>query len=178
MGRYLKDVILICGAVALCLLSITGGASQVEDRENPRVMEKIETMRNWRLMDVLNLSQERAQKLFITLREFDLKRRKLVQERRELRQKLARAAKGGSVDGDIRAIADRYLAIGLDLARLRSEELRSLRTQLSPQEEAKYLLFMERFNQEIMRMISRAKHERGLRKRYPPAGIHPQPPEE
>ncbi len=153
------------GLVIALLVSFLGlpSASLAASKVNEaRIMEKVETIRNWRLMDVLNLSQERAQKLFTILRGFDLQRRKLMQERRVLREKLRKASRSKAVKGDIRAISLKYLNVGVELARLRVKELKALEKELSPQEEAKYVLFTERFNREIMRMIirERMRHER------------------
>ncbi len=159
--------------VFLCFLSTPvlslGGVSK---KEEARTMEKVETIRNWKLMDVLNLSQDRAQRLFIILRRFDLQRRKLVQERRSLREELINASRGKAVKGDVRSMSLRYLNVGVELARLRVKELRALEKELSPQEEAKYILFTERFNREIMRMIIRERMRRGRpRKVGTPRGI-------
>ena len=158
--------------VFLCFLSMPvlslGGVSKEEET---RTMEKVETIRNWKLMDVLNLSQDRAQRLFIILRKFDLQRRKLVQERRNLREELIKASRGKAVKGDVRAMSLRYLNVGVELARLRVKELRALEKELSPQEEAKYILFTERFNREIMGMIIRERIRRGRpRKGVTPRG--------
>jgi len=156
---YRRGVSLV---VFLCLLSMPvlsmGGVSKEEET---RTMEKVETIRNWKLMDVLNLSQDRAQRLFIILGKFDLQRRKLVQERRNLRDKLIKASSGKAVKGDVRAMSLRYLNVGVELARLRVKELQALEKELSPQEEAKYVLFTERFNRDIMRMTIKDRMRRG-----------------
>ena len=120
-----------------------------------RVAAKLEALRNWKLMDVLNLSQDRAERIFMILRPFDKKRETLLRERREVRRKLVRAAEGKAVEDDARSLARRYLAIGTELAKLRERELRALEKELSPQEEAKYLLFVDRFHMEIVRMLTR-----------------------
>ena len=170
-------------AVLLCFLSVPvlcmGG---VPKKEEIRTMEKLETIRNWRLMDVLNLSQERAQRLFNILRKFDLQRRKLVQERRSLRDKLIKASRGEAVKGDVRDISLRYLNLGVELAKLRVKELQALEKELSPQEEAKYILFTERFNRRIMGMMIKERMRRGRMSTMgtpegpPPAGRGPRGP--
>jgi len=169
---YRRGVSLV---VFLCLLSIPvlsmGGVSKEEET---RTMEKVETIRNWKLMDVLNLSHDRAQRLFIVLRKFDLQRRKLVQERRNLRDKLIKASRGKAVKGDVRVMSLRYLNVGVELARLRVKELQALEKELSPREEAKYVLFTERFNREIMRMIIKERMRRGrTREMGAPKGTFP-----
>ncbi|GEM_PF-3168548 len=147
--------------VAVLTVGMPGWAAMKEDRE-ARVAEKLEAIRNWKLMDVLNLSQDRAEKVFMILRPFDLRRRALLQERRRVRRALVRAAEGKTVKGDVRRLARRYLAIGTELAKLREEELRALEKELTPREEAKYLLFMDRFRLEVVRMLIRGRRGPGL----------------
>lgn len=143
-----------------------GGLGWAGVRENrvTRVVEKLEALRNWKLMDVLNLSQDRAEKIFMILRPFDKRREALLRERRRVRRKLVMAADGKPVKGDIRSLARRYLSIGTELAKLREEELRALEKELSPREEAKYLIFVDKFHMDIMRMLTRGE---GIRRSKP-----------
>ena len=156
MGEVLKKVVLVFVVMALLSPWTLVRAAENRDRET-RIAEKLEALRNWKLMDVLDLSQEEAQELFMVLRRFDSKRRALLKERRTVRRRLIRAARGQKVNGDVRALAARYLAIGTELAKLREQELKALEKRLTPQEEAKYLLFMDRFHREIIRMLSRVE---------------------
>lgn len=164
MKRIYKLSVSLMVLLGLLSIPVLSTAGEVSKEEEIRTMEKVETIRNWKLMDVLNLSQDRAQKVFTILRKFDLQRRKLIQERRSLREKLIKASRGEAVKGDVRGIALRYLNVGVELAKLRVRELQALEKELSPQEEAKYVLFTERFNREIMRMIIRERMRRGRRR--------------
>jgi len=149
-----KLAFLICLIVGVISISASAEHPRVE---NPRLLEKLEAMRNWKLMDVLDLSEQRAEKIFKILRKFDLKRRDLIKERRKIRKKIIDVAREKSSQEDITSLTERYLNIGVELAKLRLDELKALRSELTPEEEAKYIVFMERFYKEIMRMLSHPK---------------------
>ncbi len=156
MGGALRKTTLVFVVLALVSPWALVRAAENVDRET-RIAEKLEALRNWKLMDVLDLSQDRAQRVFMILRPFDKRRETLLKERRQVRRSLAAAVRGKAVKGDLKSLARRYLAIGTDLAKLRERELGALEKELTPAEEAKYLLFMDRFHMQIVRMLTRGR---------------------
>lgn len=170
MKRVDKALVVSLLVVMALFFSCNLGWAGMRGDRSARVVEKLEALRNWKLMDVLNLSQERAEKIFMILTPFDKKREALLRERRQVRKRLVMASEGKAVKGDVRSIARRYLAIGTELAKLREDELRALEKELSPQEEAKYLIFVDRFHMEIMRMLTRDMGRGRAKSRKEPLG--------
>lgn len=130
-----------------------------ERREKAR--KRIETLRTVRLSEELDLDEEKALKLSSRLRAVDEKRWKLLKDRKTLQRDLQEAARSESLDeaGLNKLIAEQRRLRGA-IVGLEDEELKALDGILDPKQKAKYLVFKERFRDEMREKISAAKKRR------------------
>ena len=136
--------------------------SPEERRE--RFRKRIELMRVLRLTQELNLDEKTAIQIFARLRPIDEKRWGLIQERQKLQRELREASESGKADeaglqGLMKSIRANREALGA----LEQKETQALDGLLTPQQKAKYLLFRERFNQELRERMGQARERQGSR---------------
>jgi len=134
-----------------------------------RIKERLVTLRNWKLMETFNLSGERANRVFNILAKFDDKRENLILKRRRLyktlRDELRMARPSEKV---LRNLIREITGLNIELAKLHREEVKALSPVFTVEEQARYLLFSERFAKEVRRFLMRPAprmNDQGLRKR-------------
>ena len=154
----------ITSMVLLVFLLIPVSVFSSMDNPPEELRERIVTLRNWRLMEVLDLKGARAERVFSILKGFDRRREELIRERRRLIHKLNQLLKEGDTE-EINRTLKRLLDTEISIAKLKKEELNALSEVLSPEERARYLLFIERFSRELKRLIGIER--RGLKRDRP-----------
>ncbi len=131
------------------------GPTNVNLRE---VKERLITLRNWQLMEEFNLSPQKAQRVFNILKGFDDKRIRLIQKRRKIINKLRHAVENGSIsNNELNRLMNELNKINIAIARLPDEERRALSGVFTPQEQARYILFSQRFARNIRQAMRRSK---------------------
>ncbi len=157
--RTLKTKIL--GGMFFALLLAMSGtvwAKPVPNHNRQRMMEKIETIKMWKLMEALNLDSETALKVFPIIKEMDRKRAELMQEKRTLTRKirnLVNARNGKAVKIDI--LASKLFDLNERIAALAREEYKKLKSVFSERQMGQYLLFQQQFRRELIRRWFRKK---------------------
>lgn len=142
--------------LALVILFLLSGHSFADPPEVERLKERILTLRNWQLMEALDIEGKRAEEVFKILERFDRKRERLILRRKALLRELRELSQNGSVDR-IRKTIDSLLKIDYDLLKVKEQELKALSGVLSPVEQARYFLFSERFRKELPFLIKRKR---------------------
>jgi hypothetical protein len=129
-------------------------------KEPMDMRERVVMMRNWQLMDEFDLSRQKAEKVFAILDRFDKERAELLKNRRNLMKKLRRMVDGDSgTPGEINDLLKQISRINVDIAAISGKEVDALSEVFSPKEQARYLLFMDRFAKN-MRHIMKKQDER------------------
>ncbi|MDY6973176.1 MAG: hypothetical protein SV775_12720 [Thermodesulfobacteriota bacterium] len=139
-----------------------------EDRDDLR--KRIGLIRMWRLTEELNLSEEKADKLFPLLHQFDNEKVGLEKEKAELMKDLQKCLKDEDIEeSKLEDLIEKLEKNQSAREVLEKEKLGELKQILSPQEQAKLILFVESFPREIQGIIRGAKKkERGGRGRKSP----------
>jgi len=109
-----------------------------------KMKEKVESLRVWKLLETLDLTEEQANSFLPAYREFQKSEGKYSQTRRELLDQLQKSLE----NNDQKKISD--LVAKLKQNRLQMEQdrvqfLTRIDKMLSPEQQAKFLLFQNRF---------------------------------
>ncbi len=149
-------------AVAILVGGILSSPLLAQPPKEKRVREKIQMLRMWKLTEELDLTEKEAAELFPIFGKYDKKRARLHRQRRklleELRDLIQEGAPSARINEVIRRLEDNYRA----LSRMREEEWEEVKRVLTPDQQARYILFHERFARDMWRMIQK-KHKKGER---------------
>ena len=125
------------------------------------VRQKIQMVRIWELSRVLGLDQKSAMALFPTLSRFDERRTAAHKGVREAMQALRKVSQGAKPDeAQIQAAMERLSTAKAEVHRVESEELAEVRRLLTPTQQAKYVLFQQRFQKRLEGMIRKVREAR------------------
>lgn len=124
-------------------------AKPVQNRQ--RMMEKIETIKMWKLMDALNLDSQTALKVFPVIKEMDRKRADLMRQKRDLIRQIHAQNHGKSgAHEKIDVLASKLFDLTEQLCTLSRKEYEKLKPLLTEKQLGQYLLFQQRFKRELL----------------------------
>jgi Spy/CpxP family protein refolding chaperone len=124
-----------------------------EKREETR--KKIEAVRIWRLTEELKLDSDKSAKLSSLLSSLDQKRRDIQRDQAETMRTLRQTLKALKPDeAKIRPLLDKLEHDHHAMQELRNRELKDLKDLLTTEQQARFLLFQQRFQREMREMIS------------------------
>jgi Spy/CpxP family protein refolding chaperone len=172
----MKRYMIITMLVSLMIMSTATYGLAVPDIDDPpkkerheRIRESIETLRMWKLTKALDLDEATASRLFPLLNRYDKKRYRIEKTVRKDMRDLKRALEDRRMS-ELQEILQRLEDKHRELQRLNDEERAELKKILTPEQQARYVLFQYKFKKDMRRMIEKAK-TRQL-KHLPP----PEPP--
>lgn len=131
-----------------------------------KIRNRIETLRMWRLTRALDLDEKTAARLFPLLNRYDKKREKIERGIRDDMDAL-RSALNDKRMSELKDILESLEDKHRELQRLNDEERAELKKVLTPEQQAKYILFQYRFKRDIRRIIEKARR-RHLKPPPPP----------
>ena len=121
--------------------------SMKEKRE--RVRKRVEVMRMLRLTQELNLDEETAARFFARIRPIDQKRWELMKKKQELQRSMKKAgASDLTHQREIRSLVKALKENRAAFEKLDDEEMEAVRELMTPPQQAKYIVFKERFSEE------------------------------
>jgi|GEM_PF-3205714 len=137
-----------------------GRHTRFSPEERETVRKRINLIKIWRLSEELDLSEEKADKLFPVIRRFDKEKLELEKERNELMKNLREnLKKGKSKDTKLKKIIIKLEENYAALQNLKKEKFNEMKDILSVEEQVKLILFMEYFPKEIRSIIGDAKRK-------------------
>jgi hypothetical protein len=140
--------------ILLAALILLFSASSCLAYRGNGLKEKLTTLRNWQLMEEFDLSPERAQKVFSILDRFDDMRADLLLRRRKIiKDIMAGVETKGSKPGRLDRLMKSLAETNVQLARLPEKERNALSGIFSMEEQARYILFAERFAKNLRRIL-------------------------
>ena len=156
----------LTGILVLTLMTV-GTTTLASPRRNnhQRIMEKIETIKMWKLMDALNLDSQTALKVFPIIKKMDQERYRLRQKKRELLRRIQIAISGNQTKEKIDDLASNLFDLKTKISNLSREEYQKLKAVLSEKQLGKFLLFQQGFRRELIRRWLRERRGpgRGMR---------------
>ncbi|MEC4676819.1 MAG: hypothetical protein VST72_07885 [Nitrospirota bacterium] len=129
-----------------------------------KVRERIEAIKIWKMTKALNLDEKTAARLFPLMNRFDKERGEI---QRKIRDGL-KEIKDGLKDKDDRqliGIMEKLEDYHRELQRLKDREWAELKGILTVEQQARFLVFTEEFQNEIRNIIARTKGRRFERMR-------------
>ncbi len=138
-----------------------GGRPFPEEGKRERLRQEIETMRMWKMLEVLNLSQEQSDKFLPAYRELQNRQKDFREKREDLLRALELTL--GEEKPDEAKIKDIFGQ--LEKERLQLEEVqRKFREKaeeiLTLEQQAKLMLFEDRFEKKMMEIIRQYREKR------------------
>ena len=120
-------------------------------------------MRNWKLMEALDLSGEKAKQVFNILKKYDDERERLIIKRRDLFKNLRQETESAEASEEkLRELIKGLIQVNVDLARLPEQEIDGLGIVFSLKDQARYLLFVESFGREMQRVVRMRRPDRRI----------------
>lgn len=135
------------------------------DREQPRperermekIRQKMEFLRNWKLMDELKLDEAAASKFFSTLKSYDERDRKLMDEGFDLVKQLKNAIdQGKNNEKELQSLINKMRANLEAQQNLKLQRLDAVKGLLTIEQQAKYVLFELNFKREMIGLAGKA----------------------
>lgn len=155
--------------------ALTGAAEPREDFERPpskeqreRVRKRIETLKMWKLTKALDLDEKTSAQLFPLLNKYDRRRVEIEEALRsgmnELKESL-REKREASLKNILEKLEENHRA----MQRINDEERGELKKILTIEQQARFIVFHQEFEQEIKRIIAeaRGRHSEGPGKDLP-----------
>jgi hypothetical protein len=125
-----------------------------------RVEKQTRMMRVLGLAEELELNEAQALRMAETMRQFDEKRRPLLEQVRDSAQVLRRAADGDtSVQSQVDPAVQRVFDARAQLATLDRDMYQSLAKDLPPQKRARLAIFMARHEGKLMKLVRKMERE-------------------
>jgi translation initiation factor 2B subunit (eIF-2B alpha/beta/delta family) len=118
------------------------------------------------LAEELELNETQALKMADTMRQFDERRRPLMEQVRESAQVLRRAAEGdASAQSQVDASVQRIFDARTQLTVLDRDMFQALSKELTPQKRAQLAIFMARHDGKMMKVLKKFDREQHMQER-------------
>ncbi len=152
--------LLLAGLVAVLLFSFVASSMAV-DPKKADAMRRIQLLRVWRLTEVLDLSQEKAAKVFPIIQRFDeefqtkaeAKEKAVARMEAELKKQQPSANK-------LQELTATILSLEKESMDVRETMYKELAEVLTPEELSRYLIFEIDFQNEIDSLINQIRRDR------------------
>jgi Spy/CpxP family protein refolding chaperone len=165
-----KILILIC--LSWALVSVKGifaqgpptsGDSQDRWEQREKIRENIQTLRTWKLLEVLDLTSEQSTKFMPALKDFQDAKKRFEDTRRELLKELETSLESKK---DEKKLTETLSTLENNKKEYQMEQdkfLEKIKAILSLEQQAKLLLFEEKFEKRMRETIEqmRGKHSSG-----------------
>ncbi len=134
-----------------------------EEGKRQRLREEIETMKMWKMLEVLDLSQEQSDKFLPVWREMQ-KAQKDFRERREdlLKSLESTLAEGKPDEGKIRDIMVQLEKEKSHFEGVQQKFRQKAQEVLTLEQQAKLVLFEDRFEKRMMEIIRQYRERKGF----------------
>ena len=144
---------------------------------DPRSFEAIKL---WRMTQALDLSEEQASKIFPKLHQMQKERRQFRQNYRLMVQDLAALVRTPDVkDNFILKKIEEIEKVEQSFREQERKGREEIKAILTPLQQAKLMLFQERFDRDLRAILREMREQRGpLPPRHPSPKMPPEPPQE
>jgi len=140
------------------------GGAFPEERRRERLREEIETLKMWKMLEVLDLSSEQSDKFLPAWREVQKAHKVFRVKREDLLEELELAL-GEEQKVKKKRIAEVFDQLKMEKSKLEEaqEKFRARAKEvLTLEQQARLLLFEERFEKRMMEMIRKYRGKRGF----------------
>jgi hypothetical protein len=155
----------VVAAAMLCVLAfcLSGNAlSSGHPKNSDKIREKIEFMKMWKMLDVLNLDKATADKILDIRRKYVARkkrlRRALNEDFRQLRRQLRKTPRG-SDNAELKRLIESIRQTRQKMRALWNEQYEEVAKHLSIRQQAELLIFLRDFHREIRSMLRLPAHQ-------------------
>lgn len=149
---------IIVTVIFLILFSSSVVFSQNPQNMPPKAIERINSLKKVKLLEVLELKENEADKFLVKYNAYEKdiqdKMKALEDKTIDLHQALNSKSK------DLEKITNDYIALKSDLDNTVNKKLSDLKNYLTPEQYAKYLLFERNFQEELRKSVMRQMNQR------------------
>lgn len=134
-------------------LIILGLSLNLSAQRPPRkAQERIELIKKMKLLEILDLSEEKGEKFLLKYKSADDKIRKVDQELMEISEELKKAI-DKKENANYSTLTDKLISKQKEFFDAQIDKMTSLKSILSDEEYAKYVLFEENFPKIVRKML-------------------------
>ncbi len=166
--RALIPIILILFLTPAGLVFAQGPPPSADERpdrreEREKIRENIETLRVWKLIEALNLTQDQSTRFLPALKEFQTARKGFEDRRRELLGELDTTLNTGSNENKLKEILTKLENNRKQFQAASESYLDKAKSILTVEQQAQLFLFEDKFERRIRETIEqiRGGHSRG-----------------
>lgn len=145
----MKKIIVLLTVLSVLLVA------QEEEANDPRAI--IEKIRIYRLTKELDLTTEQAIEFFPRLNELQKIDKDFRAQQVEILANLRELVERRAKDSEIQQTLSRYEALFKEKVDRQLRKLKEIRKLLTPEQQAKYLIFQDEFERDIRQMIKEVK---------------------
>lgn len=168
--------ILLVGGMILILLPAGGvfaqghppssdeRSDQREERE--KIRENIETLRMWKLLEVLDLTSEQSDKFLPVLKDFQKARRNFEDQRRDLLRQLETTLQSASDEKKLKEILANLENNREQFQTELDKYMDQSKAILTIEQQARLALFEDQFERKMMETIEQIRGEHSQRKEF------------
>jgi Spy/CpxP family protein refolding chaperone len=128
------------------------------EKKREEIMKRIETVRIWKLTEELKLDSETAAKLSSLLSSINQQRREVLREQAATLRELRRILGTSKPDEEkLKTLLEKYEANHQAIRQLTEKEFSGLKDILTVEQQARFILFQQRFQREMRNKIHDAK---------------------
>jgi Spy/CpxP family protein refolding chaperone len=141
----------------LITLLLLGIGNIAQSQPSKKAMERISTFKKIKLLEILDLNEDKSNEFIIALTKFDRNEGKLRKEKKELGKKLTSAIKDeheSRVKELLIEVEQHYMAMAENM-KARMEKMKSI---LTPIQLAKFIVFNERFRHELGKRLLKGRN--------------------
>jgi len=156
----------VCAALAALLtLSFAGIASAQKPPHGPgseeweELMSKIALLRNFEMVEALDLDEKTATKLAVYLKDGEEERLSVTVEKHELHREIKEWGDSGQEDKRAKELLRRALELDDREHRLHHEQVEGLADILTPSQQLKFVLVNREFDRKVQELIQDHKRE-------------------
>ncbi len=128
------------------------------EERREEIRKKMEAVRIWRLTEELKLDEKTSARFLPLLSSIEQRRREIIKQEMEAMQELRGVLDSRSPDEKrLKTALERLEKGQRDMAELREKELKAARDNLTIEQQARYIIFVQEFQREMLGMINRAR---------------------
>lgn len=143
------------------------------DLNEKDIKELVQTVMLVRLTKELDLDTDRTVVLVRQFEEAKEKSAELAQERRQTMEELHEAVKSEAPDEEIKKKLDALIAADKKMQQIKLDAFKEASKDLSPTQSAKLYVFIHQFEDQMRKLVTRARMRAGMPGMMPPEGRGP-----
>ena len=151
---------IIITALALILLSSSLIYAQGPGGPPERRREKLQDLAIWKMLEVLDLSQEQTDQFLPALREMQKQEARLQEERKKMLDELEKAMTQGGSEKEVRQIIYQVRQLGKQGEEIRERFFTQAESILNIQQLGRLVLFQDRFERKMREMMREMQEQR------------------